>query len=94
MTKKENEFYKKLKSSLIETTNFPTDYLFKFIIPNKSAQRNQMQSIFNFNGAVITTKLSKTGKYLSYTIILKIKSVDEIISKYKEVSKIEGLISL
>ena len=94
MTKKENEFYKKLKSSLIETTNFPTDYLFKFIIPNKSAQKNQMQSIFNFNGAVITTKLSKTGKYLSYTIILKIKSVDEIISKYKEVSKIEGLISL
>jgi len=81
MTKKEDEFYKKLKNSLIETTKFPTDYVFKFIIPNKPEQKKQFQSFFNFEGAVIKTKTSKTGKYLSYTVILKAKSVDEIISK-------------
>jgi len=94
MAKKEDKFYKKLKNSLIETTKFPTDYMFKFIIPNKSAQKKQFQSFFNFEGAVIKTKPSKTGKFLGYTVILKVKSADEVINKYKEVSKIEGIISL
>jgi len=94
MTKKEDEFYNKLKNSLIETLKFPTDYMFKFIIPNKSAQKKQFQSIFNFEGAVITTKSSNKGKFLSYTVILKVKSAKEIILKYKEVATIKGIISL
>jgi len=94
MTKKEDEFYKKLKNSLLETINFPSDYMFKFIIPNKSELKKQFQSVFNFEGAVITTKPSKKGKFMSYTVILKVKSVNEVILKYKEVSKIKGIISL
>lgn len=91
---KEDEFYKKLKNSLEETTEFPTAYMYKFIIPTSKEKLNKIETIFNHTGAVITTKPSKTGKYNSITINVKMKSADAVIAKYKEVSKVEGVISL
>lgn len=91
---KEAEFYEKLKKSLIETTEFPTKYMYKFIIPSGDDKFKQIENIFDNLGAVINSKPSKTGKYTSLTILVKMKSPDEIIEKYKEVSKVEGVISL
>lgn len=91
---KESDFYKKLKLSLEETTTFPTDYMYKFIIPSSDDKFKEIESIFDNLGAVITSKPSKTGKYTSLTILVKMKSSDKIISKYKEVSKVDGVISL
>ena len=91
---KESDFYKKLKNSLLETTKFPTQYMFKFIIPSDQEKFDQIDQIFNNLGAVITSKPSKTGKYKSMTILVKINSPEEIIEKYKEVSKVDGVISL
>ncbi len=45
-------------------------------------------------GAVINSKPSKTGKYTSLTILVKMVSADDVIDKYIEVSKVEGVISL
>ena len=51
--------------------------------------------LFDNQGAVITTKESKNGKYTSVSINLKMKNPDAVISKYKEVAeKIEDVISL
>jgi len=91
---KESDFYKKLKLSLEETTSFPTDYMYKFIIPTNKEKFASIEDVFNNLGAVIKSKPSKTGKYTSLTILINMKTPDEIIAKYKEVSKIEGIISL
>ena len=91
---KESDFYEKLKKSLIETTEFPTKYMYKFIIPSADEKFKQIESIFDNMGAVINSKPSKTGKYVSLTILVKMTSPDEIIVIYQEVSKIEGVISL
>lgn len=88
------EFYKKLKLSLEETTEFPTKYMFKFIIPADDGKMSQIENIFNYTGAVIDKKSSKTGKYISLTVLVQMADADAIIVKYKEVSKVEGVISL
>jgi len=89
-----DDFYSKLKIQLEDTTDFPADYLYKFIVPASENQVTEVESIFNNTGAVIKTKNSKTGKYVSVSIILKLNSSDEIIAYYRKVEKIKGIISL
>ncbi len=91
---KESEFYDKLRNSLLETTTFPTQYLYKFIIPTSKDKLKEIENIFNNMGAVINSKPSSNGKYTSLSIYVKMDNPDEIIEKYKEVGKIEGVISL
>ncbi|HIP27019.1 MAG TPA: DUF493 family protein [Flavobacteriaceae bacterium] len=93
MDKKE-DFYSKLKEKLEETTKFPTKYMFKFIIPNDNNKIVAIENMFNHIGAVISTKSSKSDKYRSLTILVTMKSVDEVIEKYEEVDTIKGVISL
>lgn len=89
------EFYTKLKAQLLDTSIWPNIYLYKFIIPAKPDQSKKLLLIFDNMGAVINSKGSKTGKYISFSIKAKLKNPDAVIEKYKEVaSKIEGVISL
>ena len=92
--KDRESFYQKLKTQLDETTKFPTDYLYKFIVSAEADKVEQVQKIFDNKGAVINTKKSKTGKYISVSIVIKLNSSDEVIQYYKEAEKIEGIISL
>jgi putative lipoic acid-binding regulatory protein len=87
-------FYEKLKITLENTTKFPTEYMFKFILPTDEAKIEKIKNIFNYSGVIINTKPSKTGKYKSLTILVTMKGADEIIKKYKEVASVEGVISL
>ncbi|WP_438988193.1 DUF493 family protein [Polaribacter sp.] len=89
-----DEFYTKLKVQLEDTTRFPADYLYKFIVPTTENQVTEVEGIFDKTGAVIKTKKSKTGKYVSVSIMLKLKNSDEVISYYKKAEKIKGIISL
>ena len=88
------DFYKKLKVQLDDTTSFPADYMYKFIVPTDENQLEEVQNLFDNKGAVIKTKKSKTGKYISITIVLKLKNAQEVISYYKKVETIKGIISL
>ena len=88
------EFYKKLKHSLEETTEFPTKYLYKFILPADESKVSEIENIFNHTGAVIEKKYSKTSKYISLSILVQMADADAIIVKYKEVAIVEGVISL
>jgi putative lipoic acid-binding regulatory protein len=92
--KDEKAFYDKLKESLDETTEFPTKYMYKFIILTIEKRIQEVEDIFDNMGAVITSKPSKNGKYTSLTILVNMKNSDDIIAKYKEVSDVEGIISL
>jgi len=91
---KSEEFYIKLKATLEETTSFPTKYLYKFIVPTKGTGVADIENIFNHMGAVIDTKESSKGTYTAVSIMVRIDSADTIIKKYKEVAKVEGVISL
>jgi hypothetical protein len=68
--------------------------LYKFIVPSLEDQVAQVTAIFNNTGAVIKTKKSKTGKYVSVSVLLKLKTADEVISYYKKAETVKGIISL
>lgn len=89
-----NAFYTKLKDQLEDTTKFPADYMYKFIVPSDGKQVEEVEELFNNTGAVIKTKKSKTGKYISISIVLKIESANKVIDYYKKAEKIKGIISL
>ncbi|WP_318308194.1 DUF493 family protein [Flagellimonas crocea] len=88
------EFYARLKEKLLENTNWPSDYLYKFIVPTDEARIAQIQKIFDNTGAVIESKKSKKGTYTSISVTVNLENPDEVIRKYKEVSVVEGVISL
>lgn len=89
------EFYAKLKTQLDEQHNFPTDYMYKFIVPKSVHNLALVEEVFN--GAEeksLNSRDSKTGKYTSVTIKIKAKSSDEVIGYYQEAAKIPGIVSL
>lgn len=88
------EFYKKLKEQLQDTSKWPSDYLYKFIVKSDMDKIAQIHRIFDNMGAVIESKKSKKGKYTSVSITVNLKNPDAVIIKYKEVGEIEGVISL
>jgi len=89
------EFYEKLRSQLYDTSLWPSEYLYKFIVKTNKTKIAATEALFNNMGAVIETKESKNGKYTSISINVLMKNPDAVINKYKEVAeKIEGVISL
>lgn len=92
---KKQEFYIKLKKQLIETSLWPSIYLYKFIVKSDKKKILQIEELFNNMGAVINTVESKKGSYTSVSINVKMKSPDAVIAKYREIEdNIEGVISL
>ena len=94
MDKNSEEFYERLKNELIDSTVWPAEYLFKFIVPSQPEKVKEIENAFNQIGAVIETNQSKTGKYTSVSINVRMKSAQAVIDKYIEMSSIEGIISL
>ena len=91
---KTNEFYERLKIELERSSNWPSVYLFKFIVPTAIEKVMQVENSFNNMGAVIKTSQSKTGKFTSISIDVLMQTANQVINKYKEVATIEGIISL
>jgi len=93
--KNDAEFYANLENKLSKTSNWPSAYLYKFIVPTSEAKIKKLVDIFDNLGAVINTKQSSKGKFTSVSIHLKMNNPQDVITKYKEVGKkIEGVISL
>jgi len=91
----QEEFYEKLKGQLHDTTSWPAEYLYKFIVKSDLKKIAKLEVIFDNMGAVIKTTASKNGKYTSVSINLLMQNPDAVVEKYKEVAeKIEGVISL
>ena len=89
------EFYNNLKDKLYDTSVWPSEYLYKFIIKSDPVKIKIIDNIFDNMGAVIKTKASKNGNYTSISINVVMKNPDMVIEKYKEVgSQVEGVISL
>jgi hypothetical protein len=91
---KADEFYSRLKEELLNTHSWPSDYLYKFIVPTDLEKIDQIHGIFDNTGAVIESKQSRKGKYTSISITVNMSGPDEVITKYREVGEVEGVISL
>ena len=92
---KSEAFYANLRTKLQDTSNWPSHYLYKFILKTDSDKESLIEAIFNNTGAVIETKPSKNGNYTSVSVNVFLENPDAVIKKYKEVaSKVEGVISL
>ena len=94
MDKKTEEFYVRLKEELSNTSLWPSEYLYKFIVPSVQNKVVEIESAFDNMGSVIKTTQSKTWKYTSVSVDVRMKSPEAVIEKYIQVSGIEGIISL
>lgn len=79
-----------LKEQLDSQIDFPTLYMFKFIVP--IGRENEVAMLLPNNEAVL--KKSTKGNYISVTIKAMMPSSESILSVYTRASKIEGIISL
>ena len=86
--------YQKLKNDLEKYQNWPSEYIYKLIIVIEKRKKEELLSKFDLNLCKLTLKESSNKKYLSITLIKFMKNPDEVIAKYLEISKIDGIISL
>ena len=94
MDKKTEEFYIRLREELNNTSDWPSEYLYKFIVPTSPKKIEEVENAFDNIGAVIKTNQSKNAKYTSISINVMMESPEHVIEKYIEVSSVEGIISL
>ena len=85
--------FNKLRELLNKENSWPMVYMFKFIIPADNQKIALVESKFS-DEAVILHKESTNGKYFSITVKEVMLNAESIISKYKEMDGIEGLMAL
>ena len=84
------EWWTNFRQLLADQSEWPTEYLYKFIVPKAGLEALERV----FGDAKIIVRASKQGKYLSITSRMFIDSPDDVIAVYREVGKIDGVISL
>jgi uncharacterized protein len=89
-TKLSDEQLAKLRELLQDQHTWPTDYLFKFIVPAKQVEK--VRALFPHNK--VSVRQSTKGKYVALTVTIWAESPDLVIAVYQKASDIEGLISL
>ena len=89
MTSDDNEI-SRLKQLLENNHNFPTEYMFKFIVPQTKEQ--EVKNIFPYEN--VRMNFSKRGKYISITVELYMESAEAVLQVYAAANNIEGLIAL
>ncbi|PQB04537.1 DUF493 family protein [Aureitalea marina] len=92
--KQSEEFYKRLKEQLEADTDWPSPYMFKFIVPSSQEKIAEIKAAFDDLDATINTRDSAKGTYTSVSIKVTMENPDAVVAKYLEVSKVEGVISL
>lgn len=92
--KNTSEFYDRLKKQLEEDTIWPAPYLFKFIVPAELEKIAEIEQIFDGTDAKISTRDSSKGTYSSLSVNVTMENPDQVVKKYLEVSRVEGVISL
>jgi len=82
-----------LEQKLNETTEWPSVYMFKFIIPADNRKIAMVEALFE-EEAQLFTKESSNGKYISITLKVVMLNALDVIEIYRSATRIEGLIAL
>lgn len=85
--------YSQLLLNLVKDFVWPTDYMFKFIIPFEPESLNKVKSLFS-KDAKITHRESSGSKYISFTAIQIMDNPDDVIEIYKKAESIDRIIAL
>ncbi|MEM8893654.1 MAG: DUF493 family protein [Bacteroidota bacterium] len=78
------------KEKLESQHSFPGKYMFKFIVPIAAEQ----EVLALFENAEVSSKESKTKKYISITATVEVPTSSEVLNIYDRAYKIEGIIAL
>ncbi len=85
--------YAALKKRLSQNSEWPTVYMFKFIVPAQLDSIAQVEALFDEN-AIVYRKESKTGKFVSITAKQKMGNVQQIINVYQKAESIKNIVAL
>ena len=88
-----DEQFKSLYEKLLKEKNWPQVYMFKFIIVADNRKIALVQAKFS-DEATIHQKESSGGKYVCITVKEVMLSPEAVIEKYRDVSSIEGVMSI
>lgn len=88
------EKYQKLLVQLQDGFEWPTIYMFKFIVPADNAKIAQVERLFDSNEAEISIRNSRKGNFVSITAKEMMLSPEKVIERYLDAENIKGLISL
>lgn len=78
---------------LLEENNYPSIYLYKFIVKQDPDKVVDIKRCFS-ETAEFKTQPSKNGNYVAVSVKEMMLSADDIIERYKLVGKIENVITL
>jgi len=87
------ERFEKIIESLNEVHDWPNVYIYKFIFEDKPNNKEALLNIFS-EEIEISTNYSRNGKYISITIKEVMLKSEDVLHRYKEAAKIEGIIAL
>jgi putative lipoic acid-binding regulatory protein len=85
--------YSKLMLRLVKDFTWPSEYMFKFVVPFDAELLNEVKLLFDA-GAKITHKESKNGNYISVTAVQIMDNPDAVIAVYKNAENIRSIIAL
>jgi len=84
--------FKRLKE-LLDAQNYPSVYLFKFIIKQDQDKMVEIKKCFD-ETAEFEMHPSKNGNYIAVNIKQMMLNSEDIITRYKLVAKIKNVITL
>ncbi|MCX7728350.1 MAG: DUF493 domain-containing protein [Bacteroidia bacterium] len=83
------------KNKIEASQNFPSVYMFKFILSGDNHKIAQIQAIFDgTEHPDISIRQSSRGRYVSITIKQMVQNVEYIMDIYKQVAKIPGVMMM
>ena len=96
MLPKENpeEFYSRFHEQLLNSQDWPGQYLFKFILREGEVNEQVLKDMFTQNEAVFSKKASSKKTFTSLSVKVIMEDPNAVIAIYKKAQKIKGLITL
>ncbi len=82
--------YHSFKNKLDETHEWPSSYLFKFVVPE--AKKGELLSIMP--AGLVQERSSANQKYVSISLNAMMDSAEEVVAVYRSAAKIEGIVTL
>lgn len=89
----DQEKYNKTKQQILESTKWPSLYMFKFIVPNKDEKQNAVKNLFP-KDTEFTYNLSKDMRFIGITTKIVMASADDVIEIYDRAKGIKGIMAL
>lgn len=81
------------REKLLESSEWPCLYMFKFIVANKDDNKNKLENLFP-KRSNIKFRESKDSRFVSITAKINMKTPDDVLNIYAEAKSIKGLIAL